>query len=161
MTDSAGGEPTDAGAAGRDAIVIRLGAGRFAVGMLHVAEVGRVPPVTRVPGLPSWVSGVANWRGRILPVLDLHQLLGAGAGDVRTASRVLVLAEGGVTVGLLVDEVLTTATLDPDVEPYPATLPAADLLSGQVVHDGGPVAVIDVDAVMRLRDALPRGRRTA
>jgi twitching motility protein PilI len=121
-----------------------------------------VPPVTRVPGLPAWVTGVANWRGRILPVLDGRRLLGAETGESRPSERVLVLAHGGISAGLLVDEVLTTTSIDAaEIEPYPVTLPAADLLAGQVVRDSGPVAVLDVEAVMRLRDALPRGRRTA
>lgn len=149
-------------AAGGDAVVVRLGSGRFALSMQQVAEVGRMPAVTRVPALPSWVSGVANWRGRILPVLDLRLLLGADRTDLQPSSRMLVLSESGVTVGLVVDEVLTTSTLDPaDIEAYPATLPAAGLLVGQVVTGEGPVAVVDVKALMRLRDTLPRGRHTA
>jgi len=148
--------------AGGDAIVVRLGAGRFALLMADVAEVGRVPPVTRVPGLPAWVSGVANWRGRILPMLDVRRLLGAQTGDACPSERLLVVNRGGLSAGLVVDEVLTTMPVaTADIEPYPETLPAADLLAGQVVRDGGPVAVLDVAAVMRLRDALPRGRRTA
>jgi chemotaxis signal transduction protein len=150
------------GSQGGDAIVVRLGSGRFALPMAHVAEVGRVPAVTRVPGLPSWVSGAANWRGRILPVLDVRMLLGADPTDPQAGSRVLVLTDAGVTAGLLVDEVLTTTRFDPaEVAPYPPTLPASGLLAGQVVTVDGPVAVVDVDAVLRLRETLPRGRRTA
>lgn len=147
---------------GGDAVVVRLGPGRFALSMSSVAEVGRVPALTRVPGLPAWVSGVANWRGRILPVLDVRLLVGADAAPPESMSRVLVLGDAGITVGLLVDEVLTTTELDAAaVEPYPPTLPAAGLLAGQVVTDDGPIAVVDIDAVLSLRDTLPRGRRTA
>ena len=47
------------------------------MGRSAVAEVGRLPKLTRVPGTPEWLSGVANWRGRILAVLDVRPLLGA------------------------------------------------------------------------------------
>ena len=53
-------------------------------------------------------------------------------------------------------------TLDGDIAPIPTgvSVEASDLLQGQLAREDGPVAVLDVDAVMRLRDRLPRGRRS-
>ncbi len=149
--------------AATDAIVVRLGLGRFAVYLSSVAEVGRAPHVTRVPGLPSWLAGVANWRGRILPVLDLRPLLGAEAVPLDSRGRLLVLTDGGHLVGMFVDAVDGTTMLGGDVAAFPpASGPrGAALLSGQVPREDGPIAVIDVPSVFRLRDSLPRGRRTA
>jgi purine-binding chemotaxis protein CheW len=153
----------DEAVADSDAVVVRLGTGRFAVALASVAEVGRVPLVTRVPGMPGWVAGVANWRGRILPILDLRSLLGASETPLAGTARLLVLSADGVTVGLLVEAVEGTAVVAASAEPFPATLAgtAATLLAGQVPHADGPVAVLDVDAVLRMRDSLPRGRRSA
>ncbi|MBV9872961.1 MAG: chemotaxis protein CheW [Frankiaceae bacterium] len=145
-----------------DAIIVHLGAGRFAVDLASVAEVGRAPAVTRVPGLPAWLAGVANWRGRILPILDLRPLLGAEAVPLESSGRLIVLTDGSVAVGLLVDAVDGTTALV-DVAPFPpASAPiGSNLLSGQSPREDGPLAVLDVPAVMRLRESLPRGRRTA
>lgn len=150
-------------AAATDAIVARLGGGRFAVELSSVAEVGRAPGITRVPGLPKWLAGVANWRGRILPVLDLRALLGSDAGALDDRARLLVLTHGSHVVGMLVDAVDGTTMLGADVAPFPpASGPAgASLLSGQVPRDDGPIAVVDVTAVLRLRENLPQGRRFA
>lgn len=155
--------PADASAADSDAVVVRLGAGRFAVGLAHVAEVGRVPRLTRVPGVPAWVAGVANWRGRVLPALDLRELLGAPAGPFGPAARLVVLALDPVSVGLVVDAVDGTTATGAEVAPFPSGLGglAAELVAGQLPRADGPVAVLDVEAVIRLRDALPRGRRSA
>lgn len=152
----------DDAAVSTDAIVVRLGAGRFAVDLASVAEVGRAPAVTRVPGLPIWLAGVANWRGRILPVLDLRTLLGADAVALDAAGRLIVLTDGGIAVGLLVDGVDGTTSLT-DIAPFPsASAPiGSNLVSGQSPREDGPLAVLDVPAVMRLRESLPRGRRTA
>lgn len=149
--------------AATDAIVVRLGSGRFAVDLNSVAEVGRAPHVTRVPGLPAWLAGVANWRGRILPVLDVRTLLGADAVPLDSRGRLLVLTQGNHVVGMLVDAVDGTTMLGADVAAFPpASGPAgANLLSGQVPRDDGPIAVVDVAAVLRLRESLPRGRRFA
>jgi chemotaxis signal transduction protein len=155
-------EPTIADTAA-DAIVMRVGAGRFAVDLALVAEVGRVPAITRIPGVPGWLAGLANWRGRILPVLDLRPLLGGEAAARPVSARIVVLAAEGTNVGLLVDLVDGTTTLGPELAPFPAVLPgtAADLVLGQVPRDEGPIAVLDVAAVLRLRESLPRGRRGA
>ena len=153
----------DDAAVDSDAVVVRLGTGRFAVSLASVAEVGRVPAVTRVPGTPGWVAGVANWRGRVLPILDLRSLLGAAESPLRSDARLLVLGADGVTVGLLVEAVEGTAVVAASAEPFPPTLSgaAAGLLAGQLPHPDGPVAVLDVDAVLRMRESLPRGRRSA
>ena len=160
--------PGDSGAADSDAVVVRLGEGRFAVGLGQVAEVGRVPTVTRVPGLPAWVAGVVNWRGRVLPTLDLRALLGAEHTPLTGAARLVVLAVDDVSVGLVVDRVDGMTVLGDDVAALPAALlPAvlpdtgSGLVRGQVPRPDGPVAVLDVEAVLRLREALPRPRRTA
>jgi purine-binding chemotaxis protein CheW len=149
-------------AGGTEAIVVRLGTGKFAVELASVAEVGKAPAITRVPGLPVWLSGVANWRGRILPVLDLRPLLGAEAAALDAHGRLLVLTGGGIAVGMLVDAVDGTTSLT-NVAPFPTASAAnsSHLLSGQVARDDGPLAVLDVVGVMRLREGLPRGRRSA
>jgi purine-binding chemotaxis protein CheW len=159
-----GDEPAqDEVAAATDAIVARLGGGRFAVELSSVAEVGRAPGITRVPGLPPWLAGVANWRGRILPVMDIRSLLGADPAPLDNSARLLVLSEGAIVVGMLVDGVEGTTMLGSDVAAFPPVSSAngAGLLSGQVPREDGPIAVLDVAAVLRLRESLPRGRRTA
>jgi chemotaxis signal transduction protein len=147
---------------GTDAIVVRLGAGRFAVDMASVAEVGRAPAVTRVPGVPPWLAGVANWRGRILPVLDLRTLLGADGDDGHERRRLLVLASGSIVVGMLVDSVDGTTTLTEIADfPTTSTVGSSTLVCGQVPREDGPIAVLSIDGILRLRDQLPKGRRSA
>jgi purine-binding chemotaxis protein CheW len=150
--------PSDA-----DAVVVRLGDGRFAIALSQVAEVGRVPALTRVPGLPGWVAGVVNWRGRVLAALDLRTLLGADRAPLTSAARLVVLAHDEMTVAVLVDRVDGMTAMGDDVAPFPAALPGAGagLVSGQLPRPDGPVAVLDADAVRRLRETLPRPRRTA
>jgi purine-binding chemotaxis protein CheW len=149
--------------AAADAIVARLGAGRVAVGLASVAEVGRVPDISRIPGVPGWLAGLTNWRGRILPVLDLRPLLGADSAGVPATARLVVVTTAGASVGVLVEAVEGTMSLGEDLAPLPSVLPGAgaDLLCGQVPLEDGPVAVLDVEALARLREFLPRGRRSA
>jgi twitching motility protein PilI len=68
-----------------------------------------VPPaITRVPGAKSWVRGLANVRGHLLPISDLREFLGTNPGNVGPvdrSARILVLSSAELPVGLVVDEV--------------------------------------------------------
>ncbi len=169
-------------AVGQELIVAGIGGGRYAVPMDQVAEVGRAPQLTRVPGLPGWVMGVANWRGRVLAVLDLSQMLGGaqmlGGGQTvgppaaasprgpaaRTGSdragRLLVLTDGTMRVGLLTDGVEAAAQQGRAMLPPPANLGprAAGLVSGQLQDSRGVLGLLSVSGVMALSASLPRPR---
>ena len=145
-----------------EVVVVRLGGSRYALPMEAVAEVGRPPGLTRVPGVPNWLAGVANWRGRVLAVLDLRPLLAAPTEPFDRRARLVVLHRNNVSVGVLTEGVEGTHWLDPEhLEPALAHLPgsAADLLQGQTTDAAGPCGVVDLDALFRLSEALPRARR--
>jgi purine-binding chemotaxis protein CheW len=144
-------------------VVVRLSAdARFALPMEAVAEVGRLPGVTRVPGTPAWVRGVTNWRGRILGVLDLRDLLGLPAAQSSGEGRLVVLARNGAMVGLVAERVDGVLEVDTEaLEPVLLTLPAeaGALLEGQLTDGNGPVGVVDADAVFALRRSTSVARR--
>lgn len=152
----------DAPAPQAEIVVVRMGGCRYALPMPAVAEVGRPPSLTRVPGVPAWVAGVANWRGRVLAVLDLRPLLSADPAQLDRRGRLVVLARAGVTAGLLTEGVEGTADVDSDsVEPSLANLPTVTgaLISGQITDSRGPIGVLDLEAVFGLADTLSRSRR--
>lgn len=146
------------------AVLLRLGEARYALDLAAIAEVVPVPATTRVPDQPPWLSGVANWRGRVLPVVDIRMLMGVTAIPLATSSRLVVLAEDDVLVGVLAEAVpgVHPGPLA-DAEAPPATLTgeAALLVSGQVTDRYGPIAVLDAGALLALRRRLDRARSFA
>ncbi|MFP5218288.1 MAG: chemotaxis protein CheW [Actinomycetes bacterium] len=152
-----------------EVIVVRLGGTRYGLAMEQVAEVGRPPVLTRVPGLPEWVAGVANWRGRVLAVLDVRTLLGGARSSLDRRGRMVVLTSPRpratqVQVGLLVEDVEGSVVIDAEqVEPPLASLPdrTAALIAGQVTDGEGPCGLLELGALFALADELPRARRAA
>ena len=68
-----------------------------------VKEILNFPSVlTRVPGARSWLLGVANIRGNLLPVIDLQRYLGGEKIVTGKRSRILVIDQNGIRAGLLV-----------------------------------------------------------
>ena len=95
--------------AGREwvGVAFRMGGETFLVAREETREVlGYPAAVTRVPGAKSWVKGLANVRGQLLPMLDLRQFLGSGVTAGGRNTRIIVVNHRDVPAGLLVDEVL-------------------------------------------------------
>jgi twitching motility protein PilI len=96
-------------AAGREwvGVALRMAGDLYLVAREETREVLGVPTgTTRVPGAKSWIKGLANVRGQLLPIIDLRQFLGSGMTPVTRNTRVVVVNHREIPAGLLVDEVL-------------------------------------------------------
>ena len=86
-------------------IGFRMGERFFVAPMGEVGEVLHEPRYTLLPGVKGWVKGVANLRGRLLPIMDLCGFFGHELSPLRKQRRVLVVEYKELFAGLLVDEV--------------------------------------------------------
>ncbi|HWT70124.1 MAG TPA: chemotaxis protein CheW [Pseudomonas sp.] len=86
-------------------IGFRLGDHWYVAPMSEVSEVLHEPRFTQVPGVRPWVKGVANLRGRLLPIMDLGGFFDHESCAARRQRRVLVVEHEDVFAGLMVDEV--------------------------------------------------------
>ena len=87
-------------------IGFRIGQGCYVAPLGEVSEVLPELRLALVPGVKPWVKGVANLRGRLLPVMDLCGFFGYESSALRRQRRVLVVEHHEVFAGLMVDEVL-------------------------------------------------------
>ena len=111
----AAGAPEQIEAAGLwRGIGFRIGDRYFVSSIAEVNEILTLPTVTVVPGAKSWLRGVANVRGNLVPVIDLRDFVGGGRSPTSDTTRVLVVRQHGGSVGLLVDEVLGQRSFSED-----------------------------------------------
>ena len=87
-------------------IAFQLGGVRFVAPLGEVDEILKLPRVTALPRVRDWVSGIANVRGRLIPVIDLHRYLGLTATVQRMQWRLLIVEAGEIRVGLVVEQSL-------------------------------------------------------
>ncbi|MDN5869510.1 MAG: chemotaxis protein CheW [Nitrococcus sp.] len=131
----------------------RLGGQRLIASMNEVVELLTPPWVARVPRTKSWLRGVANVRGNLLPIMDLSDYLGKGRANPSRLARVLVIKQDTVCTGLLVDEVLGMRHfLYP--EQWRARAESGDeammpYLDGVLQRDGSDWPVFSMAALMR------------
>lgn len=88
------------------AMCFRMGDLNFVTPVDEVVELLTYPAISRVPGTKTWVKGIANVRGNLLPIMDLQDYLAKQPTKLTAKSRVLVVNHAGIFAGLLVDEVL-------------------------------------------------------
>jgi twitching motility protein PilI len=83
----------------------RVGDSRLIASMSDVKEILDLPEYTIVPGVKSWIVGVANVRGSLLPILDMKSYLLGEDIKQRKKGRVIVIDYKGFNTGLIVEEV--------------------------------------------------------
>src|SRR5688572_5081465 len=101
----------------KNVIVFALGKARYAVELRWVREVFTLGPVTPVAHAPQAVAGVVNYRGAIMPILDLAVLLGRGGGGGREPAHggegAILLQVEEMSAALRVSSVVEVSTLRP------------------------------------------------
>lgn len=98
----------------------QLGGARFVAPLGDASEILTLPRLTRLPGVREWVWGVANIRGRLVPIIDLQRFLRVSPTTPQTEWRILVAEEGDLLVGLVVEQSL-------GMQQFPAETRKADL----------------------------------
>jgi len=87
-------------------VAFSLSGCQFVAPMEQVSEIISVPSLTRLPGVKPWVQGVANIRGRLIPVMDLGNFAQSESQVSDISKRRLLIVEAGeVLNGLIVDSV--------------------------------------------------------
>jgi purine-binding chemotaxis protein CheW len=140
----------------------------FAVPMGPVQEIIRVPAVARMPLAPAALDGLANLRGRVLPIIDLRRLFGAPPREHDDATRAVVI-DIGQPLGFVVDDVASVIGVEPgQVEPADAirTIVDARFLTGVIRRpgaDGTARLLLTLDFAQLVREhfeTLARQART-
>lgn len=86
-------------------IVFHLGDLPLVISMQEVQEMMPIPELARIPGVKHWTLGIANVRGNLLPVFDLHGLLFGHNLEHSRDRRVFVFNHAGVYAGVVVNDV--------------------------------------------------------
>ena len=92
-------------------IGFKLGDDEFTIPILKVREIINTPTITTLPQSPHYMKGIINIRGRIIPVVDLRELVsmgGAGGDD----SKIVVISNRNKVFGILVDSISSVINIE-------------------------------------------------
>jgi purine-binding chemotaxis protein CheW len=109
-----------------------------------VQEIIRLPEVVRVPLAPTALDGLANLRGKILPIISLRRMFGFDEREPDEASRAVVV-DVGQPLGFVVDRVASVVSVEPSsIEPAGSIKGTIDteLVSGLIKEVGGHAMIM-------------------
>ena len=135
----------------KELISFRIGAQEFCVDIMAIREIRGWTAATALPQSPSFVRGVINLRGAVLPIVDLAARLGFESTEASDRNVIIVAQIGEQVVGLLVDAVSDILTVTDDViQPTPdvASETAKSFIRGLIAMDGRMISLIGLDRVL-------------
>jgi purine-binding chemotaxis protein CheW len=142
-------------AEGRQYLTFRLGDEEYGVEILKVQEIKGYSAITPIPNTPSYIKGVMNLRGTIVPVVDLRAKFGMSETEYTPFTVIIVVTVGAKVMGLIVDAVSDVLNIPrEDVQPTPDFGAHVDsgYLDGMAKAGDKLVVLLDIDRVLGVGD---------
>lgn len=138
-------------------ISFMVGNEEYAMEIVRVKEVIRTPTITRLPKAPSFVKGIINLRGDVIPIVDLRDKFGLEATEYTAATRVIVVDVDGKLVGMIVDAASQVIRIPTDqIEPPPPVaggLPS-DLIEGVGKIGDRLIVLLNIDMILSASERI-------
>lgn len=114
-------------------VVFKLNQEYYGLPIEKVISIEKIGEITRIPNAPDYIKGVINLRGEVIPVVNLKKKLNIGDNELNMNSRIIVVNEDEMVVGLVVDfssEVLEIDREDIDKPPETKDNQLIEYISG-------------------------------
>ncbi len=96
-------------------LTFSIGNESYGIEIKFVTEIIGIQPITEVPELPSYIRGIINLRGKIIPVMDVRLRFKKDFREYNDRTCIIVIDIQDISIGLIVDsvsEVLSIADQD-------------------------------------------------
>lgn len=137
----------------REYVIFRLENEYYGLDIQIVENIEKMPAITRVPYTNPYISGIINLRGNVIPIINLRKRFNLSDFKADDNSRIIIVTEGEITVGLLVDASSETLQLDE------AQIDASPSLNSSIEeayvkeigkHDNRIIMLLDIKRVLGL-----------
>ena len=128
-------------------LTFRLSDQEYSLDIMCVREIRSWTKATPMPHAPSFMRGVINLRGTVLPVMDLGERLGLPRRESSERNVIIVVKQGEAMTGLLVDAVSDIITVkQDDLQPPPDTAgqSASAVIRSLTLIDDRMIRVLDL-----------------
>jgi purine-binding chemotaxis protein CheW len=136
--------------AAREYLSFKLGAEEYGIDILRVQEIRGYEQPTRIANAPSFIKGVTNLRGVIVPIVDMRVRFGLADVQYNSFTVVIILNIASRTVGMVVDSVSDVLDLGGDqIKPAPEFNGAID---SSYITGLGTIKTGDAERMLILMD---------
>ncbi|MCP2240701.1 chemotaxis protein CheW [Thermoanaerobacterium thermosaccharolyticum] len=95
-------------------VIFKLNDEEFCVDIMDVLEIIRMQTITKVPDVPSFVEGIINLRGTVIPIIDLKKRLNMKLTSYDDNTRIIIIKINEKSVGFIVDSVTEVLHVEND-----------------------------------------------
>ena len=141
-------------------LTFTLGQEEYGVDIMMVREVKGWSETTRLPNMPSYMRGVLNLRGIIIPIFDLRARFTGQLTQATEKHVVVILAVGSRIIGILADtvsDILTVNSSDIKGSPDNQTHAPEKFVSGLLAFDGRMVVLLHIEVLLSADMAIVDG----
>ena len=101
-------------------VVFELASESYGINIAVVESVIKLQDITQLPHTPTFVKGVTNLRGSVLPVIDLRIRFELDTFEATKQTRIIIVTMGSIKVGVIVDGVSEVLRVSDElIEPLP------------------------------------------
>jgi len=136
---------------GLQLVVFNLNGQLFGAEASQVFQIIRYQEVTKVPKMPTFIEGILNFRGSVLPVISLSKRFDMGDTEITKKTKILISRVDDKLAGFIVNDVSEIIKLpDEDIEPVPLMInsEASAFLTQIGKKDDKLISIIDLIKVL-------------
>ena len=133
-------------------VAFNLAKEEYAIDILAVQEIIRPTAITRVPKAPSYIEGVINLRGNVVPVVNLRHRFGLKKEEQTETSRVIILIINDMKIGITVDNVTEVIRIKEEDIEVPDLSDSLDqrFVQGVGKYNGRLLLLLDLEEILEL-----------
>jgi purine-binding chemotaxis protein CheW len=131
----------------------------YAIEALNAREIVEYGHITKVPMMQSFVKGVTNIRGNIVPVVDLFDRFGLGASKIGEKTSIIVVncsfGEKKTEIGIMIDEAYEVDTIDDSkIKKTPdfGTKVDTRFIKSMGKYNNGYIPILDTEAILNIEE---------
>ena len=132
-------------------VVFKLGEEEYGLDIMNVSEIILYQETVKLPNVPSFIDGIINYRGSVIPIICLKKRFNINLKDNDHNTRIIIININDNQVGFIVDEASQTIKLDDnDVDPTPDIVSGIDIkfITGVGKINDRLVLLVDLEKVL-------------
>ncbi len=145
----------------RQFAVFTLGELEYAVDIMRISQIIQPQSIRPVPRAPTYVDGVIERRGVVIPIMDLRRRFGLEAPPSTRATKFIIVRLDGRLIGLIVDRVIGVHRVPHNaIRPTPEWIagPEAAVFSGVCRREDHLVLMVDLATLVSTQEKLELGQ---
>jgi purine-binding chemotaxis protein CheW len=130
-------------------VIFDLGGQKYAIPVLNTQEIIKMIDITPIPRSDSFIEGVINLRGRIVPIINLSKRLDLARSQATRDTRIIVVEHNETSVGMIVDRVQEVGRYNRDeIEKSESVMKENEFVGGVVKKDNALWLLLRLEKVL-------------